>query len=300
MNQVKEWETKGAVLTYEICREEVTVLSARVNGSRVVIPDAIEGFPVTRLGKKAFLSCKLLKEISLPRGLLEIEDWAFAYCSSLETIRIPGRDISFGKGILKECGKLAVICRLDREEPQEEQIGRLLGAVPVVLEAEYLFTPKEAGQELWLKRFDERLKEFLERPDEDGFVKMVYCGEEDIVANVEYYLAERKREKARLCLLRLINSVGLSDDFEEELKGYLKAHTKGCTSEAAWEVVFGEHGSERAYYEAFLQAGCLTEENCDALLTQMGDNYPEMKALLMRYRTQHRKEEDLFDFLSLD
>ena len=48
-------------------------------------------------------------------------------------------------------------------------------------------------------------------------MKMVYCGEEDIVANVEYYLLERKREKARLCLLRLINDRGISEEFRAYL-----------------------------------------------------------------------------------
>ncbi len=300
MSLVNEWKAEGAVLEYEESGAEIVILSARVNGSRVKIPDRIEDRPVTKIGKKAFLSCKLLKEVFLPESLVEIGDWAFAYCSGLETIWIPEKNFSMGKGILKECERLSRICRLNRDKATEEQVGRLMGAVPVKLEADYLFLPQEAGGENWLRRFDERLREFLARPDEDGFVKMVYCGEEDIVANVEYYLAERRREKARLCFLRLINSPGLSDTFREKLQNYLCTHTRGCASEAAWEVVFYEHGSEKEYYEAFAEAGCLTEGNYDAVLMQMGDQYPEMKAFVMRCRARNRKENDLFDFLSLD
>ena len=117
---------------------------------------------------------------------------------------------------------------------------------------------------------------------------------------MEYDLLERKREKARLCLLRLINDRGISEEFRAYLTDYLTAHTKGCDSEAAWEVVFGEHGNEQAYYTAFTKAGCLTKENCDDILTEMGANFPEMKACLMRYRAENMGEEDFFAGLSLD
>lgn len=300
MSERKDWEIEEASLSYEVVGKEAVIVSARVHGGRVALPGTIEGFPVTKLGKKAFLSCKLLREISLPRELTEIGDWAFAYCSNLEAVRLPGRRLSLGRGIFKDCGRLASVCRLEKEGEREEQIGRLLGAALVTLEADYLFMPKEAGKEGWLRRFDEKLGEFLAQPDEDGFVKMVYCGEEDIIANVEHYLAERKRAKARMCYLRLINSVGLSEKLRGELCGYLRAHTKECPSEAAWEVVFEEHGSERDYYEAFTGAGCLTEENYEAVLTRMGESFPEMKAYLMRYRAQNLRKPDFFASLSLD
>ena len=66
------------------------------------------------------------------------------------------------------------------------------------LEADYLFTPEQAGEDEWLRRYDDKLREFLMQPDEDGYTKMVYCGEEDIVANMDNYLAERRRAKSRL------------------------------------------------------------------------------------------------------
>lgn len=296
----KELKIEGGSLNYRICGDEVTAISCRADGGKVKLPDEIEDLPVTKLHKKAFLSSKFLKEVWLPKGLKEIGDWAFAYCSALESVFwLPGEDFLIGKDIFKDCSRLCRICRPDKRGPVEEQVGRLLGAVPVRLEAAYLFTPSQAGEEQWLIRFDDKLKEFLSLPDEDGFTKMVYCGEEDIVANVEYYLAERRREKARLCFLRLINDVGLKEEFAGELSAYLAGHTKGCPSEAAWEVVFGEHGNEQVYYDAFTRAGCLTEENYDDILQQMGEDYPEMKGYLMRYRSGKMQKADFFDTLSL-
>lgn len=293
-------EIENGVLTYLVDKDKATILSCQVYGSRIAVPETIEGALVEKLGKKAFLSAKALKELRLPGTLKEIGDFAFAYCSSLERIWLPGRELAMGRGVFKDCHLLSAVYPVKEDGSFDVQAGMLLGAVPVKLEADYLFMPKQAGMGQWLTRFDDKLREFLARPDEDGFVKMVYCGEEDIVANVEYYLAERKREKARLCFLRLINDRELSEEFWAELTDYLCAHTKGCESEAAWEVVFKEHGTEQAYYTAFTKAGCLTRENCDDILTEMGESFPEMKAYLMRYRAENMGEEDFFAGLSLD
>lgn len=300
MTVEKELEIENGKLTYAVDTDEVRVLSCKVYGSRVELPEKIENLPVTGLEKKSFLSAKSLKEIRLPKGLKVIGDFAFAYCSGLESIYLPRRDITMGKGIFKDCRLLSAVYVVEEDGTFDVQAGMLLGAVPVKLEADYLFTPELSGTDMWLARFDDRLWEFLLRPDEDGFVKMVYCGEEDIVANVEYYLAERRREKARLCYLRLINDAGLSAKLREELSRYLALHTKGCESEAAWEVVFGEHGNEQVYYAVFTGAGCFTEENCDDILTEMGDYSPEMKGYLMRYRAESMSGEDFFAALSLD
>ncbi|MCI9333852.1 MAG: leucine-rich repeat domain-containing protein [Lachnospiraceae bacterium] len=300
MGLEKETEIQGGKLTYEVRKDDICIKSCKVILSRVIIPPTIDRLPVTEIDKKAFLSCKALREIRLPQGLAKIGDWAFAYCSELAAISLPRRNLSMGKGVFKDCHKLENIRPLDLDGQYEEQVGWLLGAVCGKLEADYLFTPGEAGQKEWLLRFDDKLREFLAAPDEDGFVKMVYCGEEDIVANVEFYLAERRREKARLCYLRLINDVGLTEGFRQELEAYLSAHTKDCASEAAWEVVFGEHGNERSYYETFARAGCLNQENYDGILLEMGENFPEMKAFLMRRQSRQGAEEDFFAGLSLD
>lgn len=251
----KELEIPGGRLTYEIRENGVAITACRVENSRIEIPDTIEAVPVVLIDRKAFLSRKQLKEIRLPESLQEIGDWAFAYCSNLTGVWLPKRNLKMGKSIFMECEALQGIWHLNEDSVEAMQSGRLLGAVPVKMETEYLFTPKEAGSKEWLMRFDARLEWFLEQPDEDGYLKMVYCGEEDIMSNLDLYLEGRRRAKARLCFLRLMNDVELSDVFREALQNYIKTHTKGCESEAAWEVVFHEHGNEQEYYTAFMDAG---------------------------------------------
>lgn len=306
MNREADLEIEGGKLRIGIQDGEAAILSIRITQSRVVIPDMAavldteREVPITKIERKAFLSCRQLREISLPEQLREIGDWAFAYCSNLTNVWLPRRSLSLGKGVFKDCSSLAGVFYLDGHSIPEQQSGILLGTVPVKLEAEYLFTPGEAGSRSWIARYDAKLQEFLNQPDEDGYTRMVYCGEEDIMANMDLYLAERRRAKSRLCFLRLINSVELEEEFRQELIQYLRAHTKGCESEAAWEVVYEEHGSEQEYYEIFTEAGCVTETNYDAILSTMGDQYPEMKGFLMRYHSEKMDAVDFFDLLSLD
>jgi hypothetical protein len=300
MAQEKELEIGGGVLKYEIGRQGIVILGLRAVGGSIRIPDEIENLPVIRMERKALLSCKAVRELYLPACLEEIGDWAFAYCSNLKTVYLPKRKLVLGKGIFKECENLECICHLSAVSKEEIQAGYLLGAVPVKLEADYLFTPEEAGEKHWISRFDDRLEFFLYQSDEEGYVKQVYCGEEDIMSNLDLYLAERRRAKSRLCFMRLIHNVALGNELREKLETYLAEHTKGCVSEAAWEVLRGERGNEKTYYEIFMQAGCVNDDNYDGILQDMGEEYPEMKAYLMSYKAEQMVGEDFFASLSLD
>ena len=139
----------------------------------------------------------------------------------------------------------------------------------------------------------------LKRKDESGFTKMVLCGEEDLLANLPDYVAEKQRSKARICFLRLQNNIQLSIENTERLRKYLLEHTKGCQSEAAWEVVLREHGDEWSYYQTLIDAGAINQDNLPGMLLDMGENHAEMKAYLLRYREENLMEQDFFHQLSL-
>ena len=150
MLKEKEWEIEGGKLTYLEGEDGITVTGCKVNASRVAVPDEIGKIPVTRIDRKAFLSRKQLKEIRLPKGLLEIGDWAFAYCSGLTFVWMPRRNLSMGKGVFKDCQALSGIFPLEGETARDRQCGMLLGSVPMKLETEYLFTPGDVGSGQWL------------------------------------------------------------------------------------------------------------------------------------------------------
>ena len=294
---VKERETgigDAVILTAE-SGGEITVLGAKGQPSRIAIPEMIDGFPVTTIAKKAFLGNKVLTEVSLPVTVREIGDWAFAHCSSLYKLEMPSSDLHVGKDICKGCKMLQVL-----DTGMGMETARLFAAVPVMLDAEYLFAPEEAGSAEWLAKWDDRMLTLLSRHDESGFTRLVLCGEEDLLADLPTYVAKKRREKAEMCFLRLLNPIGLSEENEKTLREYLCTHTKGCDSEAAWETLLLSHGDERAYYEEFMKTGCVTGENITDMLADMKDGHTEMKALLMRYQEEELGERDFFASLSLD
>lgn len=297
MSRMGELEVKGGSLTYRVKAEEIQIELCRVREAVFEIPERIEELPVTVIFKKAFLSNKLLKELILPDTIKEAGDWAFAHCDGLERVYLKNKRISFGKGVFKDCRKLYKIYFSDNAD---EKLAGLLAMTPVLLDAEYLLSPAEAGEEVWLEKLDARLVTLLEKPDEEGYLKQVLCGEEDLMASLEVYLADRRKEKAALCYMRLLNDIGLKTELRRYLQDYLKANTKGCEYEAAWEIIYREHGQEPQYYSVFAEAGCINRDNFDSLLLDMGENNPEMKAWLLRYKKENMSGEDFFEELSLD
>jgi hypothetical protein len=61
---------------------------SRYNGDRrnVVIAPKYNDFPVRSIGQYAFSKCEVLESIKIPEGVTSIEDYAFAYCTSIKSI----------------------------------------------------------------------------------------------------------------------------------------------------------------------------------------------------------------------
>jgi len=302
-----ERQVKGGSVSFQIQRDKVCITQVCVEKECVEIPEVIENNSVVSIGKKAFLGQKLLKEVYLPDSIEEIGEWAFAHCSKLSRIQIPVREIRIGKGAFKDCGSLKEFVpgktkslSQDTDPPffADSRVGALLAAVPVLLDAPYLLSPTEAGELNWLEKWDARLLALLEKPDREGYSKQVLCGEEDLMASIDVYLAERRRQKASLCYVRLQHDLGLSEELREYLQKRLREHTKGCESEAAWEVLLSQEVSGELL-SVFAKAGCITEENFEDLLADLSDADAEKRAWLLRYRDAHMKKKDFFDEMIL-
>lgn len=272
---------------------------------------------VLSVGKKAFLSCKSLRRVSLPETLEEVGDWAFAYCDELREVCLPAKAVRFGRGIFRECGKLGLVT----VEGRQRDIGGLLAASVTLLGAPYLFTPAYCGDEEWLRQWDARMLEILRAADRDGYSKMVLCGEEDYGSkenNLDYFLNQKRRSKVRVAFMRLLHPLGLKEDVRRELEDYLRSHTAGCAAaegrrsgelspgkeeggvlDETWQVLLAEHGEESGYYKLFTEIGCLTEDNFDRILSETGENFPEMKAWFLKYKEETIGYKDFFADLML-
>lgn len=311
--QTKEMETAHGILQYELREDGVVLTGYRGKDIMLTIPARIEEKPVTIVGKKTFLGAKELQRIALPGSITGIQDWAFACCSALRVLILPQKKLAVGQGILKDCFRLQQILAVKEEDVlsvspddiagTEAAVSRLLAAVMGSLDAFYLFEPTAAGSKSWLEQWDARMLSLMAQPDEEGFSKMLLCGEEDYGSkenNLDYYIGQRRRFKVRLAMLRLMNDIGLAPDVKEELLSYLRNHTKGEASEETWKVVLEEHGDERAYYEFLLNNGCIYDGNFSAVLEDMGERHTEMKAFLMNARSAQPKMEDAFAALAFE
>lgn len=292
------------VLSYKTDGEAAEITGYRGKDPEIAVPSVIDGCAVKCIGKKAFLSNKLLKEISLPESVARIDDWAFACCAKLMRVILPYHRMEIGQGIFRDCFLLEQIVdeEADAGEKKTTDTAFLLAAVMSRLDAFYLFDFESAGSPAWIAQWDGRMQTLMERGDAEGFSKMLLCGEEDYGSrenNLDYYTEQRRREKVRLSMLRLMHDYGLDQAVREKLEQYLLSHVKGCETEETWEVVLEEYGDDLRYYQFLTQLGGVTRENFQPMMEDMGQAHTEMKAYLMKYHGEQHGQEDAFDAFTL-
>ena len=84
------------------------------------------------------------------------------------------------------------------------------------------------------------------------------------------------------------------------LMEYLGRHTKGTATPEAWDIIIEEHRDDLAYYKIFTEAGCVTQDNFDSLLSDLEDVGAEIKAYILRYKEEHLGQMDAFAAFDLD
>lgn len=288
---------EGGQLAYAPYKNGISIKRYRGIAAKVRIPEYIDEKPVIAIERKAFLSCKTIKEIELPDTIEELGDWAFAHADQLRTITIPNRALTRGKELFLGCVRLKEISVRTLDELNSLGLGRMLAMAVTVLHDYFLFEPLEIGDDAWLNRWDTKLLDLIGLDDLDGFEELWTCGEEDYEGkdyDIKSYPVEKRKMKLRIVYFRLLHPYKLKTETACVLKEYLKA------SSEAWDIIMEEHAENLDYYKLFADAGGITEENFDILLTDLANGSAEIKAFLLKYKDEHLKAADAFSAYELD
>ena len=82
--------------TYEVAEGAVTITACDTAAEgELMIPDAIDGVPVTAIGDKAFYGCKKLTVVHVPATITAIGTNAFGECSALTAIEVAEENTAY-------------------------------------------------------------------------------------------------------------------------------------------------------------------------------------------------------------
>ncbi len=85
----KEQNASSGDLSWEVTSDnEITIVDVVSGVTNIVIPEKIEGKPVTAISECAFYNCTSLKSIVIPNSVTSIGKCAFSGCASLENIEV--------------------------------------------------------------------------------------------------------------------------------------------------------------------------------------------------------------------
>ena len=73
-------------LEYSVADGGVTITRYTGSATDLIIPDTIEGYPVTQIGVGAFSNCENLHDITIPAGIYYVGPPAFANCYGIVNV----------------------------------------------------------------------------------------------------------------------------------------------------------------------------------------------------------------------
>ena len=82
-----------------------TITKFRGNASAVSIPETIDGYTVTKIGRYAFENCKEICSVSMSNNIVEIDECAFKNCINLSNISLSNVK-TLGGNVFENCASL--------------------------------------------------------------------------------------------------------------------------------------------------------------------------------------------------
>jgi hypothetical protein len=101
--------TSPTEFNYTITNGTITITGYTGPGGAVIIPNVINGYPVTAIGESAFISCTRLTSVTIPDSVTSIGHAAFFKCTGLTSLTIPGSVTNIGDSAFDSCAGLASV-----------------------------------------------------------------------------------------------------------------------------------------------------------------------------------------------
>lgn len=291
-----------------------TYESYKENDTRVVLPEQIEGLPLTVIAAKAFLSCRTVERLELPDTLEQVEDWAFAHMKNLRELVFPPKEIEFGKKVFLGCDSLEKISLLGVKDQYEgipfflASMVKWMSETPVKL----ALAGDTQRQWEWLDTYDRALLDFLDKPDDVGF-EPAFIGwfhVEDVDDQKQKYILERRKCKLRVALQRLRYPAGASQDTQRQLGAFLlgtgetQDDTRTCEPPKIPSLFLElcreeSYGQDIRYFQIWHQIGGFALYSPQFLLEQLPEADPEVRGFLMKCSLSQEREDDFFEGMEL-
>jgi hypothetical protein len=98
-----------AQFTFVTNNGAITITDYDDSQANVIIPDSINGYPVTSIGNSAFYHKMLLASVTIPTSVTNIANGAFEYCYNLTNVVIPNSATNIGSYAFEYCSSLRSI-----------------------------------------------------------------------------------------------------------------------------------------------------------------------------------------------
>lgn len=100
--------SEGFIFGYDIYTDHIVITSYNGDAAEAVIPDELDGLPVTEIADSAFASRKITS-LTVPDSVRVICPAAFSMCTSLETVSLGANVEYIGKEAFAGCEKLCTV-----------------------------------------------------------------------------------------------------------------------------------------------------------------------------------------------
>lgn len=102
--------SSSMIFHYTIENGGATITGYEGSCTLVQIPATLDGYPVRKIGERAFEGNTALAAVVVPDGVLMIDWFAFYNCSALLDITVPSSVSEIGHAVFDGCDNVTVVC----------------------------------------------------------------------------------------------------------------------------------------------------------------------------------------------